>query len=267
MSTLDYHALNAPPELYKEHRVGVLFHLLLRANIRLRCWPSMDKIAEKTTISKPVVIKAIHWLQTYGAIEIVPFNLRVDDEKKLPPRLNVYQLTGVLQWEGETIRYLYFAPLPFNGDTQSKESLLSKVKNLDGKESLPKQESESSKESSKSRSSKTKISFPTSDDVKNAFAIVCYGNKNAWELNASTMVGALNKLTAYEKRSLTLDDLREFRQWWKTKDWRGKQQQLPEPYTVVSVWARFRAGEDSTEALTPEPTKPPAEITRGKKRN
>lgn len=254
MSVLDYHALNAPGALYKEHRVGVLFFLILHANVRLRCWPSVDRIVEKTTISRPVVIKAVKWLEEHCAIELVPFNKRVDDELQLPPRQHVYQLTGFIEWEGERIKYLYFSPINGDRHTQSKDSLLSKVKNLDDQESLPKLGIDSPS-GNHSESKETRTNFTTSEDVKNAFAIMCYGTKDAWKLNAKVMSKAIRDLCKYEDRAISKDDLIAFRQWWKTKDFRGKQRQLPEPYVVTSVWARFRGNEESTETLA-EPTKP-----------
>ena len=99
--------------------------------------------------------------------------------------------------------------------------------------------------------------YPQSDEVKNAFALLCYNNLKAWDLNASTMAGALGKLSKAEQRSLTVQDLRDFYSWWKKSDWRGKSKQLPDPYTVVSVWARFRAGESTTPDMTErQPPKP-----------
>lgn len=282
MSALDYHAQNAPPEFYQSDRVGVLFFMILHANIRNRCWPSMDRIVEKTKISKPTVIKAVRWLEEHGAILIVPFKQRVDDEIKLPPRLHVYQLTGVIEWEGETIRYLYFAPRPFNGDSyaQGKAALPSIVKSGDSKAILPKQgidsldlfrstESEGTNNiSAASKAAPNNDKFPPSTEVKNAFAIMCYGTVEAWKSSAKAMGKALTALSKYEKRSLTIDDLKDFRQWWKSHDWRGKQRQLPEPYTVTSVWVRFRAGENAIDAPLTELTtpKPAITVTHGKKR-
>lgn len=276
MTSLHYDAQDAPPELYQSDRIGVLFFLILHANIRSRCWPSLARIMLKTKISKPTIIKAIRWLEGHKAIEVVPFKLRVGEEKDLPPRLNVYQLTGVIEWNGETIPYLYVGKTPSEkDDTQSKASLLMMVKPVDGKASLPKLESEDNSTESEGTNNISAASkaapnidkFPVTDEVKNAFAIVCYGTKDAWDINAAIMGKALKALSKYEKRSLTLDDLRDFRQWWKKHDWRGKQMQLPEPHTVTSVWARFKAGAESTldTALTEQPSQPKRIIRRIKK--
>jgi len=258
MHSLDYHAKEAPKDLYAQDRIGVLFFLILSSNVRNRCWPSYDRIHERTGIRRAKIVAAVQWLRIHRAIELVPVSKRVGKELELPIRQHVYQLTGVIEWQGSTVPYFHVSP----DDVESSD--VGTIKSTTDAESSayePKVLSESSIESfdpKRVNTSKYSISaasapnidkFPTSDDVKNAFAIVCYGNKNAWELNAAVMGKALKQLTKYEKRSLTLDDLRDFRQWWKQHDWRGRQQQLPEPYTVASVWARFRAGEDVTEEL------------------
>lgn len=121
-------------------------------------------------------------------------------------------------------------------------------------EEYPYKKTQLEKESSAASKDAPKPSkFPQSTEVKNAFAILCYGNLKAWDLNASTMAAALGKLSKAENRSLEVQDLRDFRTWWKANDWRGKQRQLPEPYTVVQVWARFRAGDTTTELDAPKP--------------
>jgi len=278
MSVLDYHAKEAPADLYKQDRIGVLFFLLLHVNNRNRCWPSYDTIQEHTGIHRASIVRAIAWLRSCGAIELVPFAKRVGREIDLPVRQHVYQLTGDLHWDDKTIPYLHFMrdadPESSNGRT-FKSSVDPESSNVE-----PKVLTEScidNLDPKKINTSKTNISaagkpapkiskFTHSDEVKNAFSIVCYNNVDAWKINAAIMVKALNQIAMAENHPVEIEDLRQFRQWWKKSDWRGKQQQLPEPYTVVSVWARFRAGEDSTEQLTPEPPKPPAEITRGKKR-
>ena len=117
--------------------------------------------------------------------------------------------------------------------------------------------SESNRHMDSSASPPKSNKYPQSDEVKNAFALLCYNNLKAWDLNASTMAGALGKLSKAEQRSLTVQDLRDFYNWWRKSDWRGKSKQLPDPYTVVSVWARFRAGESTTPEMTErQPPKP-----------
>ena len=37
-------------------------------------------------------------------------------------------------------------------------------------------------------------------------------------------------------------DLVEFRDWWKTSDWRGREGQIPTPQQVVNSWLHFRQG-------------------------
>lgn len=279
MSVLDYHAKEAPPDLYKDDRIGVLFFLLLHVNNRNRCWPSYDTIQAHTGIHRASIVRAVTWLKNCGAIELVPFSKRVGKELDLPVRQHVYQLTGDLQWEGKTIPYLHFlrdsdaessdvrtfksSVKPESSDVEPKVLTESCIDDLD-----PKRVNTSNTSLATANAAPKSSKFKHSDEVKNAFAIVCYGNLNAWKLNAAAMVKALNSLAMAENRSLTLADLRDFRQWWKTHDWRGKQRQLPEPHTVVSVWARFRAGEESIDDQLKPQAAPaqPLQITRGKKR-
>lgn len=90
----------------------------------------------------------------------------------------------------------------------------------------------------------TKPAFVFSPEVKDAFAILCYGTATAWEMdaNAKAMMGALKKLS-----DPTLDRLRLFWCNWHTLDFRGKQGQKPKPYQVVNEWTVYTT-EDCREA-------------------
>lgn len=87
-------------------RLSVLVSLMLRANIRMRCWPSMETIARDTGYAIATVSEAKQWLNGLGAIMLVPYAQRVDEEKALPVRQHVYQLTGAIKMQEKIIPYL-----------------------------------------------------------------------------------------------------------------------------------------------------------------
>lgn len=107
---LNWELRKALPSLGEGHRLNVLIALILRSNVRMRCYPSMETIAADTGKSISVVSDAKLWLQEHGAFYLVPYKLRVEDEKSLPVRQHVYQLTGVLRIDGMTYPYLYLSP-------------------------------------------------------------------------------------------------------------------------------------------------------------
>ena len=99
-------------------RWNVLTILLLHANIRNRCWVGMDRIAELATNGNiGHATKAKKWLVAHGAAELVDYVHRIGQEKELPARQHVYQLTGQFTTcndlecciqAGITVHYLYF---------------------------------------------------------------------------------------------------------------------------------------------------------------
>lgn len=114
-AVLDYGLKDAPPELWGKDRWTLLTFLMLHTNARNRCWPSMQRIAKRLGKSSRSVCSAKTWLLEHKAISLVPCKLRVDEEKALPSKQHVYQLTGVVQIEGRNFPYMYVAPE--NGDT------------------------------------------------------------------------------------------------------------------------------------------------------
>lgn len=83
--------------LTKDYRWNVLTVLILHGNIRNRCWTGMETIARLATNGNLTkATNAKKWLKTHRAFDLVSFSKRVDEEKELPPRLHVYQLTGVI---------------------------------------------------------------------------------------------------------------------------------------------------------------------------
>jgi len=118
-TTLDYDMKRALPILTKDSRLDVLVTLTLHANIRNRCWPSMETLSkEATNGNRNRATKAKQWLQKHGAFELVLSVKRMAEEKKLSPRQHVYQLTGIISsctdqdcdcgHNGEIYRYLFF---------------------------------------------------------------------------------------------------------------------------------------------------------------
>lgn len=110
-TTLDWKLREALPHLRENGRLNVLVALILRANVRNRCWPTMERIAKDTGYGLEAVNEAKKWLKEHGAIEIVPFAQRVGEEKKIRSnRQHVYQLTGVIEIDGTTYPYFYISP-------------------------------------------------------------------------------------------------------------------------------------------------------------
>jgi hypothetical protein len=108
MPVLDHRFRDVMHHFHGGARLHVYMTLVLRANIRNRCWPSMRRIAKDTGYALAAVNEAKKWLQEHGAIEIVKYEHRVGDEKRDVNHLqNVYQLTGVIKFAGVTYPCLY----------------------------------------------------------------------------------------------------------------------------------------------------------------
>jgi hypothetical protein len=112
MTTLDWRMRDVLPQLGEKGRLTVLIDLLLRADqMRLRCYPSVKKIAKDTGQSTSVVDAALDWLVSAKAIIKIGYRQRIGaKEKALPTRQTVYQLTGTLCIDGKAYPYLYFNP-------------------------------------------------------------------------------------------------------------------------------------------------------------
>ncbi|MBK8032231.1 MAG: hypothetical protein IPK17_22685 [Chloroflexi bacterium] len=88
-------------------RFDVLMSLLGRANIRLRCWPSVETLINDLAVNdKTAVAAALKWLADHGAIYNVPKDKRVGKEKWLLPQKYVFQLTGVVKIGDEVMEYI-----------------------------------------------------------------------------------------------------------------------------------------------------------------
>lgn len=109
-TTLNFDLRRHLRDLRDDGRLNLLIALVLHANIRLRCWPSIPLLIDETGWSVASVNDAKKWLLEHKAIMLVPYELRVDEETKLPRAQHVYQLTGLLKLDDKTVPYLYMAP-------------------------------------------------------------------------------------------------------------------------------------------------------------
>lgn len=135
-ATIDYDIKRALPFLMNNYRWNVLTVLILHANIRNRCWVSMDTIAEMATHgNRTKANDAKKWLEKHCAFEIVPFSKRVDKERDLAPRQHVYQLLGKIKacddatcdcnGNGQEYTYLHYPDVDrLNGQTISEGNSL-----------------------------------------------------------------------------------------------------------------------------------------------
>lgn len=112
MPTLDWKLRDLLPHLRDNGRLNVLIALLLRLNIRNRCYPSMRLICKDTGYAIATIEAAKEWLLEHKAMELVPYDKRVADECDLPIRQHVYQLTGTIEIDGVKYPYLYHQTNP-----------------------------------------------------------------------------------------------------------------------------------------------------------
>lgn len=126
MATLHWQLRSHLHEFHPATRLIVLTTLILHANIRMRCWPGIDLICKETGYKTQAVSEAKKWLAERGAFVLVPYKQRVDEERALPSRQHVYQLTGILKFEGETVPYLFMTP----ESQQAIEAAVSNVLNI-----------------------------------------------------------------------------------------------------------------------------------------
>lgn len=115
------------PKSHKSARLAVILQLMFRANQRLRCWPSTKTLCKSTGFNQPAIVEAREWLIAHHAIVLVPYEKRDGDEKKLPVRQSVYQLTGVLKLARGVVPYLLMSPDMFETITRELDSIGSKV--------------------------------------------------------------------------------------------------------------------------------------------
>ena len=88
-------------------RFDVLMSLVGRANMRLRCWPSVETLIENLGVSDRTALTAVlKWLADHGAIYNVPKDKRVGKEKWLLPQKYVFQLTGIIKLGDTVMEYI-----------------------------------------------------------------------------------------------------------------------------------------------------------------
>ncbi len=106
------HLFREEPGEGREIRLDVLINLILHANLRGRTWVSRDRIAREIGAAEARVSAALKWLFQKGAIYNVPFKYRIGEERDLEPRKYVFQLTGIIRFNGElVVPYLYLPNL------------------------------------------------------------------------------------------------------------------------------------------------------------
>ncbi len=115
MSDLNWQLRTYLHELRDDGRLFALLSIYLHRNIRNRAWPNYDLIQDETGYGREAVARAVKWLRENNAIVLVPYNKRIGEEKLLPRRKNIYQLTGVIQLGGALRRYMYLTPEGWKG--------------------------------------------------------------------------------------------------------------------------------------------------------
>ncbi len=99
------------PNFDELHDAGwPLIFLWMHANALNRAWPKVETVAQRTGHGLGKTDGILDWLHERGAILKVPYECRLLEEKRLPVRKSVYQLTGVMQLGGEWVHYLHFQP-------------------------------------------------------------------------------------------------------------------------------------------------------------
>lgn len=96
--------------LRPDGRLALLVMLISHANVRRRCYPTIDTLVAETDWGVESITDAKKWLLAHQAIELVPYKHRVDKERDLPPRQHVYQLTGGIYLDDQIYLYLVFPP-------------------------------------------------------------------------------------------------------------------------------------------------------------
>lgn len=118
---LDFNLKQAMHFLSEKDRWNVLTVLILHTDDFNRCWPSTNTLAYMGAHgNRKRALDAKKWLGEHGAFQLVPYQKRTDEEKKLPQRQHIYQLTGYIQachdllcdCGGDGRRYLYLRPRP-----------------------------------------------------------------------------------------------------------------------------------------------------------
>lgn len=115
MSDLNWELREHLHALREDDQLAVLLCIYLHRNIRNRAWPSNDLIHKETGVGKTTISGAIAKLLEKRAFLLVPYNKRVAEETKLPKRKNIYQLTGVMFIDGQSVEYMHLTPEGWEG--------------------------------------------------------------------------------------------------------------------------------------------------------
>lgn len=128
VATLDFDLKNAPTDLWEGCRWAVLTMLIVHANTRNRCWLSVDYLVAKLGKSTSTIVAALKWLREHLAFRLVTTKERSEDEKGLPNRQNIYELTGNLTIGELTLPYLHITKE--NGQPKVSKPKTSKSKGV-----------------------------------------------------------------------------------------------------------------------------------------
>lgn len=123
MTDLHWNLRDHLKEFRTDGRLYVLLSIYLHKNTRNRSWPSNELIANETGLSRAPISRSVKWLTDNHAVMIVPFEKRIGDEKKLPNRKNIYQLTGVIKINSVYKPYMYMTPEGWEGVIQELTDL------------------------------------------------------------------------------------------------------------------------------------------------
>jgi len=98
----------------------------------------------------------------------------------------------------------------------------------------------------------------TSQAMFTALAEICGID---WKVCTDNQRGALNQSEVrLRKAGATVAEVREFVDWWRLYDWRGKKNQRPKPAQVREEWGKFKAWV-AERATGPPPPKKPTQLT------
>lgn len=249
------------PKSHRSGRLAVLLQLMLHANQRLRCWPSIDTLCQNTGLNRPSVVEAIRWLIKHGAIVLVPYEKREGKEKLLPTRQHIYQLTGIAHLPCGTVPYLLMsndmlAAVKEELDALEVNSSESELSDLELSESEPKgitsikgiPEKRESLTRIPPSKRKTKKPDATPPVKKKDYENIPYGDRyaiiHAWELNTPGGVIAAyrsdeNQATAADlyNAGITEQNVADFvSEQHKDPFWQGKTLKLQKVAELIPAW-------------------------------
>lgn len=95
--------LREEPGSGRNVRHGVLTSLVMHADGNMRCFPGIRWIAKESGCQPGAAGSATEWLFRRKAIVAVPYDKRLPKEQHLEPHKYVFQLTGIIEINGQII--------------------------------------------------------------------------------------------------------------------------------------------------------------------